>query len=353
MKGLISVLCVLLMLPAFSMPALAENSGELAAPTATPAPGSYSESQTVTLQTATPGARIYFTTDGSDPTNQSHLYTEPITVDATTTVKAVAIRGNGNDRMGKGKSEVVSMTYTIESREDIAAKFLKLQYKEMPYRLYVPENYDPNQSYPLVLFLHGGGERGTDNEKQLLANDGAIVWAKPENQRKNPAFVLAPQARDTPDGGFGLTRDSNNELNLDRVFQFSEDLGTAYEILQQVRDEYPIDSRRLYSTGLSQGGFGTFNLNTAYPDLFAAMVPIAAGGDPEKADRIVDKPMWVFHAVDDGVIPVSYSRDIVEAIKAIGGDPIYTEYPTGGHASWEPAYANQEMIDWMFKQVKP
>lgn len=352
MKGFAILICTLLILPVFSLPALAE-SNHLAAPTASPAPGSYSQPQTVALQSSTPGVSIYYTTDGSTPTSGSNLYGKPITVESTTTIKAVAIRGKGKDVKGKTKSEEVTLSYTIESREDIVNKFLKLQYNHMPYRLYVPDNYDPNRSYPLVLFLHGGGERGTDNEKHLLANDGAIVWAKPENQAKHPAFVLAPQARATPDGGFGLTRDSNNELNLDRVFQFSEDLGTAYEILQQVRSEYNIDSRRLYSTGLSQGGFGTFNLNIAYPDLFAAMVPIAAGGDPEKADRIVDKPMWVFHAADDTVIPVSYSRNIVAAIKANGGDPIYTEYPTGGHASWEPAYANQEMIDWMFKQVKP
>lgn len=338
-----------------------ENSGEVAAPTPSLAPGNYYKSQTIELSSATPGVSIYYTLDGSIPTKQSILYSEPITISQNTVIKAIAIRGNVNSKAlevnnGKTKSEVAVLNYMFVTRESIAEKFLSVTYKSMPYRLYVPENYDPSKYYPLVLFLHGGGERGTDNIKQITANDGAVIWAAPENQAKHPSFVLAPQARPVPDGGFGITRDSNNNINLSRVFEFSEDLGMAYEILQEVRNEYSIDSNRLYSTGLSQGGFGTYNLNMAYPDLFAAMVPIASGGDPLKAHLLANKPLWAFHAVDDVVIPVSYSRNIIEAIRNAGGTPIYTEYPADmkyNHGSWVPAYENKEMIEWLFKQVKP
>ena len=202
----------------------------------------------------------------------------------------------------------------------------------------------------------GNVERGTDNVKQITANDGAVIWAAPENQAKHPAFVLAPQARNVPDGGFGITRDSDNNINLNRVFEFSTDLGMANEILQYVRNNYNIDSNRLYSTGLSQGGFGIYNLNMMYPDLFAAMVPIAGGGDPQKAHLLASKPIWEFHAVDDVVVPVSYSQNIIEAIQNGGGTPIYTEYPAElmyNHGSWVPAYENKEMKEWVFKQVKP
>ncbi|MBS4219106.1 hypothetical protein KHA96_12340 [Bacillus sp. FJAT-49711] len=246
---------------------------------------------------------------------------------------------------------------SFETRKSIAEKFLSFTYKSMPYRLYVPENYDSNRSYPLVMFLHGGGERGDDNIKHLIAYDGAVIWATPENQEENPAFVLAPQARDGSNGGFGLTRDAtiNEKIELSRVFEMGDDLLLAHEILENVIEEYPIDRNRLYITGLSQGGFGTYNLNMLYPDLFAAMVPIAGGGDPEKAELLKYKPIWNFHAEDDEIIPVEYSRNIINSIENVGGKPIYTEYPSDkgyNHGSWVPAYQNQEMIDWLFKQVK-
>ncbi|MBW8351851.1 hypothetical protein K0H71_20835 [Bacillus sp. IITD106] len=259
--------------------------------------------------------------------------------------------------MKEAYCEMVSLRYGFETREAIVEKFLSFTYKTMPYRLFVPANYDSNTSFPLVMFLHGGGERGVDNIKHLMASDGAIIWATPENQVKNPAFVLAPQAREDTNGGFGLTRDkiNNQKIELSRVFEVSDDLLLAHEILEKVIAEYNIDRKRLYITGLSQGGFGTYNLNMAYPDLFAAMVPIAGGGDPKKAELLVDKPIWNFHAEDDGVIPVDYSRNIIKSIENAGGKPIYTEYSADkgyDHGSWVPAYQNQEMIDWLFKQVK-
>jgi predicted peptidase len=355
-----SAFLTILFLTALGLNAYAENNGKVASPVASVEPGSYYKAQTVQLSSPTPNVKIYYTTDGSNPTKEGNLYVEPIKVDKTMTIKAIAIRGNVNSKAlnvnnGNTNSDVAEFTYTFVTRELIASKFLSFNYEGMPYRLYVPENYDPSKSYPLVLFLHGGGERGSDNEKQLLANDGAVIWAAPENQAKHPAFVLAPQARNVWDGGFGLTRDSNNLISLSRVFEFSQDLNTAYEILEKVRSEYTIDSNRLYSTGLSQGGFGVYNLNIKYPDLFAAMVPISGGGDPSQAYKLIHKPLWDFHSEDDAVIPVSYSRNIIAAIKEAGGNPIYTEYPAAlgyNHGAWVPAYENKEMIEWVFKRVK-
>jgi len=355
-----SVFLAILFLSTLGFNAYAESNGKVAYPIASVEPGSYYQAQTVKLSSTTPNLKIYYTTDGSIPTKEDNLYVEPIKVGKDMTIKAIAIRGNVNSKAlaagnGNTKSDVAEFTYTFVTRELIASNFLSFTYNGMPYRLYVPQNYDQLKSYPLVLFLHGGGERGSDNQKQLLANDGAVIWAAPENQSKHPAFVLAPQARDVWDGGFGLTRDSNNMISLSRVFEFSPDLNTAYEILQKVRSEYNIDRNRLYSTGLSQGGFGTYNLNIKYPDVFAAMVTISGGGDPSQANRLIHKPLWDFHSEDDAVIPVSYSRNIIAAIKEAGGNPIYTEYPASfgyNHGAWVPAYENKEMIEWVFKQVK-
>lgn len=235
----------------------------------------------------------------------------------------------------------------------MVSKFLDLKYRTMPFRLFVPEGYHPNKSYPLVLFLHGGGERGDDNIKQLINNDCAIFWARPENQSKSQTFVLAPQSRSLPEGGFGITRDMNNNIDLSRVFEFSNDLQIAYEILQKVKSNYHIDEKRIYATGISQGSFGTYSLNIKYPNLFAAMVPIAGGGNPQEAQVLVKKPLWNFHAEGDQIIPVSFSRNIIEAIIDTGGKPIYTEYPAKynyNHASWVPAYKNPRLFDWVMKQ---
>lgn len=264
-----------------------------------------------------------------------------------------------------GTAVTYNITITREDIAPVAAKFLKLTYTDpdtktiMPYRLFVPEKVETGKTYPLVLFLHGGGERGDDNEKQILANQGPTIWAKPEEQAKRPCFVLAPQARNVPDGGFGITRDAENKLNLARVFELSQDAKMAMKVLQQVLSEYPVDKSRIYATGLSQGGYGTWNLNLAYPDMFAAMVPICGGGDPALAANLVQKPIWAFHAEADPIIPVSYSRNIIQALRNLGGNPHYTEYVAGTyikpleHFSWVLAYQTVEMREWLFNQKKP
>lgn len=260
-----------------------------------------------------------------------------------------------------------SYSITIE-REDIGpvvAAFGKSQFKDpdtgalMPYRLFVPEKAKGKRSgkFPLVIFLHGGGERGSDNEKTLIANQGGTVWAMPKAQARHPAFVLVPQARDNWDGGFGLTRGPDNTLSLSRVFETSADLRTAHALLMQVLKEHPaIDRKRLYVTGLSQGGFGAWNWNIAYPGLFAGMVAIAGGADPARVSVLKDKPVWAFHAAADPIIPASYGRNAVAALKAAGGKPRYTEYDSGtffypmAHFSWVPAFANPAMREWLFSQ---
>ena len=284
-------------------------------------------------------------------------YTAKLEVGANTYTVKVAVPD--------GTATTYAITITREDIAPVVAKFLKLTYTDpdtkvvMPYRLFVPENLDAGKTYPLVLFLHGGGERGDDNEKQILANQGPTIWAKPEEQAKRPCFVLAPQARNVPDGGFGITRDAENKLNLARVFELSQDAKMAMKVLQQVMSEYPVDKNRVYATGLSQGGYGTWNLNLAYPDVFAAMVPICGGGDPALAASLIQKPIWAFHAEADPIIPVSYSRNIVQALRNLGGNPRFTEYMAGTyikpleHFSWVLAYQTVEMREWLFNQKKP
>jgi len=229
----------------------------------------------------------------------------------------------------------------------------------MAYGLFVPDNYDPSQSYPLVFFLHGNGERGSDGKLHLTGNEGATVWAKPELQAKHPAFVLAPQSPiQNPD------KDGNNRDGVwtnpgDNPYTPTKNLDTAYHILQKVMSEYKIDNDRIYSTGISMGGFGTWAINIQHPDLFAAMVPVAAYGDPVGAGQVLaNKPIWQFTAEADPVIAVDLVRATIKGVRDAGGNPKYTEYPKSAfffpvaHFSWVPAYADAEMKEWMFAQSK-
>ncbi len=261
-------------------------------------------------------------------------------------------------------------------RDDViplADRYLRVVYSDpisglsMPYRLFVPEGgLDPKNKFPLVMYLHGGGEGGDDNEKPVKGTIGATIWAHPEEQAKRPCFVLVPQAHDynskdvLPElKGFGVTRNNLGERYMDQALLPSEDVKLAVKVLEQVEQRYPaVDQNRLYVTGLSQGGFGTWNINIYRPDMFAALVPIAGGTDPEKAGILRDKPIWAYQAEDDRVVPVAYSRTTVAAVRAAGGNPRYTELPSGTffdpneHWSWAYAYRNEALREWLFQQHK-
>ena len=259
---------------------------------------------------------------------------------------------------GSGATDYV---LDVERRDmrPIVDMFQKLSFSDpatgesMGYRLFVPNGYDASKAYPLVLFLHGAGERGTDNEVQLTASEGAKIWATPEEQAKHPAFVLAPQSPGSP-ATLGWT--SIARRGQAAPFDPQKELGTGYDILQKVKGEYHIDAKRIYVTGVSQGGFGTFAIAIAHPSEFAALVPICGGGDPKKLATIAKLPIWIFHAAKDPTVGVGFSRNSVAALKRAGGDPKYTEYaadtyftPTA-HSSWTSAYATVEMRDWLFGQ---
>ncbi len=288
-------------------------------------------------------------------------------------VPAQLEQGNNEVVVSVASFEGESRNYTINIvREDLShihSKFLKETYVdeetgiEMPYRLFVPEGYDPNsdEKYPLVFMLHGSGERGDDNEIQLTANLGATVWATEEVQDIQKAFVLAPQARNGGfDTGFGLTRGENGNMfgiDLTNAYTLSDDTKVAKKVLDMVTEQYNVDTDKLYSTGISQGGFGVWALGLEYPDLFAAIVPVCGGGDfeHENIDKLVDTPIWVFHAEADFIIPVTEASNIVDALTEKGSDIMFSKYGADEyflmpHASWIPAYNDKEMIEWLLQQ---
>lgn len=268
-----------------------------------------------------------------------------------------------------GRSAIYAVHITREDIKPVATRFKKLTYSDratgvtMSYRLFVPGGYDPSKSYPLVLFLHGAGESGSDNEIQLTANQGATAWAKPAEQARHPCFVLAPQnpkdpAATSPDdiGRMGWT--SLLERGFSDPFRSEPALQTVFDILSKVMADYNVDAKRIYATGLSMGCFGVFALAVDHPDTFAAIVGICGGLDPLKAAVLAKEPIWVFHAQEDPMVYVKFSRDTVKALRDAGGAPLYTEYgkdvyfAPNAHCAWVPAYASGEMRDWLFEQSK-
>lgn len=220
--------------------------------------------------------------------------------------------------------------------------------ENLNYRLMIPQGYDPqgSEKYPLVLFLHGAGERGTDNTKPLV--HGTKEFAKPENRTKYPAFVLVPQC---PDGKRWVevdwTLDSHNQLPED-----SDTVKLVLQLITKLQKDYRIDQHRQYVTGLSMGGYGTWDLITRHPEMWAAAAPVCAGGDEATAGKIAKLPVWAFHGDKDTVVKPHRSRNMIEAIKKAGGEPRYTEYPGVGHNSWDAAYADPKLLEWMFAQKR-
>ncbi|MEO7649256.1 MAG: prolyl oligopeptidase family serine peptidase, partial [Bryobacteraceae bacterium] len=178
--------------------------------------------------------------------------------------------------------------------------------QKLPYRLYVPEDYNPAEKYPLVLFLHGFEALGSDNLKQVSGFDyqGSHVWTK------HRCFVLAPQC---PIGGAWALPVSRRP---------SRYLTRALELLDDVRARYAIDPARIYVTGQSLGGYGTWSAIAKRPDLFAAAVPVCGGGSARKAKDIAEVPVWAFHNTFDPIVLARESRRMISAIRKAGGNPI-------------------------------
>ena len=214
----------------------------------------------------------------------------------------------------------------------------------LKYRLLVPQDYDPAKKYPLVLFLHGAGERGDDNERQLIHGMGDLV--QPAMRKRHPAFVVAPQCPEEKRWVDVPWEAASHSLPE----QASESLTLVLQLLAELPQEFSIDPDRIYVTGLSMGGFGTWDLLARKPELVAAAIPICAGGDPKHVARFKDIPIWVFHGDQDAAVKVERSREMVQALEAAGGQPIYTEYEGVGHNSWAATYANRAVWDWLFAQ---
>lgn len=201
---------------------------------------------------------------------------------------------------------------------------------KLAYQLFLPKAYgQADKKWPLILFLHGAGERGDDID--LVKKHGP-----PKNVEGNPDFqfiVVSPQCP------------KNENWNKE------QQQGQLLALLDSVIAKYNVDTDRIYLTGLSMGGYGSFGLAAVAPERFAAVVPICGGGRVDTADKLAGLPLWVFHGAKDIVVPVKRSEEMVEAIRALGGDVTLTIYPDANHDSWTATYDNPELYDWFLKHT--
>lgn len=210
----------------------------------------------------------------------------------------------------------------------------------LPYRLFTPGDATGDRPLPLILYLHGGAGAGTDNQRQLAGGNrfGSVGWTTDERQATHPTFVVAPQlpgAKPWSGGG----RDAMSPHGR-----------AAVALVEHLLDTQAIDPDRVYVTGPSRGGLGSWDLLAKRPDLFAAGAPLCGRGDPARAEAMRNIPIWAFHGDQDGVIDVEGSRAVVEALRALGAPIRYTEYPDVAHDVWSLAYPDPALADWLFAQ---
>ncbi len=212
-----------------------------------------------------------------------------------------------------------------------AMKLSKEVAVEIDYLLYLPEGYgQTSQDWPLMLFLHGAGERGSDLDKVKVHGPPKLV----AQGRSLPFIIASPQC---PSG---------------RSWSDPAQMQTLIALLDDLVEKYQVDESRVYLTGLSMGGYGTWALGASCPERFAALVPICGGGQPRMARRLRDMPIWVFHGAKDTTVPLSQSEEMVEALKAAGGNVEFTVYPEAQHDSWTQTYDNPKLYEWLLSHRK-
>jgi len=222
--------------------------------------------------------------------------------------------------------------------------------RSYPYALHVPRGYDAERAWPLILFLHGKGECGRDGSRQLSVGLGPELVARPERW---PFLVLFPQKPGAEE-------------------EWEQHEAALLAMLDTVADRYNVDPNRVLLTGLSQGGHGTWVLGARHSQRWAALVPICGyaaapprpragdhlapafrGSAAELAPALARLPIWAFHGDADDTVPVAATLQLAAAVQAAGGSPVVTVFPGVGHNSWDPAYRNPQLAEWMLQQVRP
>ena len=228
---------------------------------------------------------------------------------------------------------IIALLACLPTRADqksVTFERKKSETHQLNYLLSLPENYekDPEKKWPLVIFLHGAGERGSDINKVKIHGPPMLV----EKGEKFPFILISPQCP------------KDSWWSYEPLMEMIEDAETRYQV----------DPKRIILTGLSMGGYGTWELAAHYPKKFAALVPLCGGGIPYMTSRFKDTPVWAFHGAKDGGVPIHESQRMVDALKKNGSTKvIFTIYPEAGHNCWTEAYNTEALYDWIMEQKLP
>lgn len=225
--------------------------------------------------------------------------------------------------------------------------------KTLQYRILKPVDFDESKQYPLHIFLHGAGERGNDNQAQLVHGSQLFI----DKSAEYPAIVIFPQCPE--DDYWAQTTYSRDEKKGTNVFTYPKQseptwaMSAVMELLDTYLEEDYIDTNRVYISGLSMGGMGTFELLARRPQVFAAATPICGGGNTASVSRWAkETPAWIFHGNEDKVVPTIYSKKMYKALLKEGAKPKLTLYDYVGHNSWGRAFAEKEFFPWIYKQER-
>jgi predicted peptidase len=227
--------------------------------------------------------------------------------------------------------------------------------KTLPYRILYPTGYDRHNTYPLIVFLHGAGQRGNNNESQL--ETGGSLFLRDSLRKNYPAIVIFPQC--PVDSSWAVIQLKYDQVarHMDLFFPFlpqpTQSARLAKELMDSLVAAAVVDAKRIYIGGLSMGGIGTFDMLQRYPDFFAAGIAICGGGDTAMAKRFAGKiPLWIFHGGADALVNPEHSRRYFHVLQMLGAEVKYTEYPGVGHNSWDKVFVEKDLLHWLFSNKK-
>ena len=301
------------------------------------------ETVTTTTKEDTTAAPVTTQAPITTTTEETTTVAPVTTTEAPVTTTAPATTAKKPDPDMSPVSSLIDVTTAFKKESFTASNGLTL-----PYRIFVPADYSEDYAYPVVLLLHGAGERGTDNEKTLVN-----VVPNLYIQKTSPfyhAIVIVPQCPENMQ--WVDTPWANGNYSVENV-PISKPMTAAVELLDSIIASYSINTDRQYVTGLSMGGFGTWDLLMRFPDRFAAAIPYCGGADPSQAENLAKIPIYTFHDTTDTSVPVSGTQAVVEAIKAAGGTLItYKETKGKGHNVWNTGSQTPGLSKWLFEQRK-
>lgn len=245
---------------------------------------------------------------------------------------------------------IIVLTFLLQSAigtqaQSFEARFFTHKKLILPYQILLPDNYDHTKQYPLVLFLHGAGERGSDNEKQLI--HGSSQFLNATNRSKYPAIVVFPQCPtnmywapiDTRDNGFSYLKRARATPVMQAVMS----------LLEALIKKEAVDKNRIYVMGLSMGGMGTLDITCRKPNKFAAAIAICGGVHVDRVTKITHLPLRLYHGSEDNVVSPKHSVSIYNKLKANGAKNVELIVFEGvNHNSWTPAFAQDDFLNWLF-----